>query len=676
MRKIILAVVACLGVHQLHLGAASAQDKPDDKVLQMDVKDFFNMYQDVFSAAMKNQKLRDTASAVYILDQDDIRRSGATSIPDLLRVVPGVQVARIGANGWSVSVRGGAVADESNSQLLVLLDGVSIVTPLFNGVFWEAYNLPLDVIERVEVIRGPGAAVWGNRAENGVINIITKNASKPSVTTVSVGGGNEHQISTYVRQGVKVGNASGVNVSVKYDRQDDSVDLDGNRLKDGGDIVSLTSRGDLKVDDKTSLRLLSYSWVRSEGLTLDVPAFNETLSERKEGVKDHIGSIFSSLWSKKLDENSEVTVDWSNFTERESDYTRDYALYNTDLDARYRFRPLENHDLAVGGSVRLYVDSSDGSDYMRLTPTGRNLQFFRGFFHDEISMLDRQLIATIGSRFEQNSQNGFSAMPTARLLWHATERTSLWGAFSYTAGTTSRLYDDVKTRLSATVDPTSGLPTVFQFTGNRNVPSEKLLAYEIGTRSEPNESFFTDVSGFYFSYSDLFSTEVGDPSLMVDPTTQTPFILLPLIADSKYRAETYGTEATANWRATNKLKFVGSYTYFTSFARGNHSTDPITESIYENLPTNVVTFRTSYDITSDLESDAIFRYVDKLKRNSIPSYGQLDLRLGWKAAPTFTLNLIGRNLLTPAHEEFKSWTVGYPASQVQRSVFVQATKTF
>lgn len=676
MKTQILVAMTLLGASAISPIVAKAEDKPDDKVLQMDVKDFFNMYQDVYSAAMKNQKLRDTASAVYILDQDDIRRSGATTIPDLLRLVPGVQVARIGANSWSVSVRGGTVADEFNSQLLVLIDGASIVTPLFNGVYWEAYNLPLDVIERIEVVRGPGSAVWGNRAENGVINIITKNASKPSAPTVSFGGGNEHQASVYVRDGAKFGESSGLNLSLKYDRQDDSVDKDRNRLHDGGDNVSVTSRGDLKIDEQTNLRIVNYSWLRTEGLDVNLPILASPYSERQEGTIHHGGSMLSTLWSRRPDKDSEVTVDWSHFTERETDITRDYALYNTDLDIRYRLRPLENHDFTFGGSVRLYVDSSEANQYISLTPRGRNLQFFRGFFHDEISLFDKQVIATLGSRFEQNSQNGFSAMPTARLLWHATERTSLWSAVSYTAGTTSRVYDDARTRLSATSDPDTGLPVLLQFTGNRAVPSEKLLAYEVGARTEPTESFFVDATGFYFNYSDLFTTEIGQPDVLVDPTTQSPFILLPLNGDSKFRSESYGAEVSANWRASNKLKFVSSYAYFSSFARGNNSTDPLLESINENLPTNVASLRASYDLTSDIESDAVFRFVDTLKRNHIPSYGQLDLRLGWKATQSLTLAIVGRNLLSPSHPEFQSWTVGYPNSQVERSVFLQATKSF
>ncbi len=666
----------CLGLVCSWPGSALAEEKPDEKVLQMDVKDFFNMYQDVFSAAMKTQKLKDTSSAVYILDQDDIRRSAATTIPDLLRLVPGVQVARIGANSWAVSVRGGSVSDEFASQLLVMIDSVPIVTPLFNGVYWEAYNLPLDSIERIEVVRGPGAAVWGNRAENGVINIITKNASNPTKPTVSLGGGDEHQASIYVKQGAKLGENSGLNLSLKYDRYDDSIESDDTRLNDGGDIVSLTTRADIKVDEKTDLRVMNYSFGRSEGLVEDLPILTDPYVERMTGTKDHYGTVFSTLWSRKFSDESQLTVDWSHFAERQKDFTFDYALYNTDLDVRYRFRPLENHDFVVGGSTRLYFDDFAGTFFVSLEPRKRQLQFFRAFFHDEISLLDKKLIATIGARFEQNSQNGFSPMPTARLLWHATERTSLWGAASYTAGTTSRIYDDVRNRAGAFLEPESGLPAVLQFTGSRSTPSEKLFAYEAGARMEPNDSFYIDVAGFYFSYNDILSTELGEPVLAFDEASQTDFLIAPLIADSRYRAESYGGEVAMTLKASSKLKFVGTYSYYSAFARNNNSTDPLAEIIVENLPANVASLRASYDLTSEIEVDAVFRFVDTLRRVGVDSYGQVDARIGWKVLPNLSLNLIGRNLLEQGHEEFQSLSFPYPRSQVERSVFGQAIMTF
>lgn len=646
----------------------------DSELLSMDVQDFFSLYQEVFSVAKKKQKLREAASAIHVLTSEDIVRSGATTIPDVLRLVPGVQVAKISSHKWAVSIRG--MNQVLNNKLLVLIDNIPIVTPLFNGVFWEVHNIPLDSIERIEVVRGPGAAVWGSRAVNGVINIITKSADTPQQSKVAAGFGNEHKYSTYVNKNLQIGESSGANLSLKYDQHDNSEGIAGENLFDKWHIASIGLRGDLKINDRNSLKVTNNTFYKEEDFEWEIPVVGAPFNEKRQDTLYHTGSLLSFLWTHEFDNDSEFSAEWSNQFEKREDFSLGYSLYNTDLDLRHRFKPLDGHDFTVGTSFRFYADDTDGSEMLVLAPENRTLEFYRGFFHDEIELIGRELLLTLGARFEQNAQVGFSALPTGRISWSANDWLSFWSAVSYTEGTASRLNDDVRFRAASFPEPTTGLPAIVELTGSRDSESERLTAYEVGVRVETTENFFVDATAYYFKYDNMVSREAGEASVNFDPSSQSPYLVIPIVYSNLYKVDSYGTEISFDWRINQKSKLMLSHSFLYSDVDRGDSTDDVALQFHKNDPRQMATAQFRFDPIENVGFDSILRYVDRLQSRDIDGYTELDLRVSWKPTKDIELSVLGRNLLDSSHREFQDWTFNPPLNEVGRSYFAQVAYSF
>jgi iron complex outermembrane recepter protein len=650
------------------------EEKDEEHILKMKVEDFFDLYQNIYSIARKNQKLKNASSAIHVLTQEDIKRSGATILPDVLRLVPGVQVAKIGSNNWAVTIRG--ANQLYNQKILVLIDNVPIVTPLFNGIFWEALNMPLESIEKIEVIRGPGAAVWGARAVNGVINIITKSGTSQS-SQASVAVGSYHTLSTHMLHNQKIDDDNGLNLYVKYDQFDNSQDLEGVSINDSWDVISLGGRGDFKLNEKNSFRVSNNTFYKDEATDRNFPIQAEGFNDRIASDRYHLGSLTSFLWSNKINPDSDFSVQWSNYFENLNDLAiMDYSIYQSDLDIRYRFKPIEKHEVVSGASVVLYRDHIRGTQFVDFNPGSRSLEFYRGFIHDEIELLEDELFLTLGSRFEYNTQIGFSIMPTVRTSYSINKSLSVWGAVSYTEGTASRINDDITLPVASFREPTTGLPAIAQVVGNRNGQSENLTAYEIGLRAEPKDSLFFDITGFYFNNRKVISRETGEAELRFNEMMMPSHLVIPLRYDNIPVVDSYGTELSANWKFNDMFRLAGSYSFITSSVSPNGSNDSVAFDFNDNNPSHMLAVRLHLDPMENIQCDAILRYVDTLRKTNVSSYTELDLRANWKLTPKFSLSVIGRDLLNNGHQEFQAWTFNQPLSRVRRSVFTQLAYSF
>ena len=652
--------------------AAPAADPQNGNPLDLAPEQFFNQDLTVFSPAKKLQKLRNIPSAVYVLTAEDIRRSAAENLIDVFRLVPGIEVARVSSHEFAITSRG--FNQVFGNKILLLIDGAPVETPIFNGILWENINIPLDTIERIEFVRGPGAAIWGTRAMNGLINVITKSSFTYPYNRVSAGGGNEHLASVYARTGAVVSDKAAVQTYVKMDKYDGSVDNLGRRLNDEWGIVTGSIRSDLRPDDQDKVRLTASFSARQADFELNVPTLTDQFSENRPGQRDNKRASLGALWDHELANDAQISLEWSNLFEHRNDFLLDLSSYYSELELRHRFHPATWNDLTYGLNFRFYTDQTDGSPTLSFDPENRTLEYYRGFIHDEISLIPKVLTLTLGSRFEQNDQVGFNAMPTARLLWSVSDSLSLWTAVSYTTGSPARVYDDIRLNVASFPEPQSGLPAMVQITGNRNLKAEKLTAYEIGAWFEPLDKLYSSATAYYFRYNDLNDFTLGEPQVAQDPFAG-PSLLIPNQYTNGLRADSIGAELTTDWNVTEWFSLGGSYSHLQITANPDDNTN---KGLVEDNPRNLFSLRAHFTLAPSLELDSTLRYVDVDRTPSSVFYHYLenDVRIGWNVRQNLEVEAIGRTLLQSRHQESGALLFNTPSSEIQRSVFGRVTYTF
>lgn len=602
-------------------------------------------------------------AAVFVITNEMIRRSGARSIPEALRMAPGVQVARIDANKWAISIRGfnGRFAN----KLLVQIDGRSVYTPLFAGVFWDVQDVLLEDVERIEVIRGPGATIWGANAVNGVINILTKKSSKTQGLFIESGGGTERGYAN-VRQGGELGDDAHYRVYGKWFERDRSFESNGAahddwRMGRGGFRIdwepdwrdTITLQGDF-YDGETGRRNLFAS---------PTPPFTSIFDENARVTGGNL------LWrmTRDLGDNS----DWSlqayyDRTEREFVQSGFEEIRDTfDIDFQHHFEPFENHSVIWGASYRHSRDGITNLPFaLEITPRYRSIDLISYFIQDEITLMDDLLYLTAGTKLQHNDFTGFEVQPTGRLLWTPTERHSIWGSFSRAVRTPSRGEDDVRIRQPPAFAPSPpappGTPIFPVISGNRDVESELLHAYEIGIRHQPHESFSWDLSLFYHDYDNLVSSRRGPLSIGIPLT-------IPISINNEATAETYGFEIFGNYQVNDDWKLYGAYSFLKMQVSDVNGGGAERES-----PQNQVYLQSSWDLGAGLEFDAIGRYVDSLAALNTPSYFTMDLRLGWEMNDNLEFQIVGRHLLDASQPEHGFGFVdfsGNASTEIQREVY-------
>lgn len=647
-----------------------AQEVLPDDLTSVGLENLLNYDLLVTSAAKKEQRLQDVASAMFVLTNEDIQRSGASSLPDLLRLVPGVTVAQSSSHDWSVSIRG--FNETYVNKLLVLIDGQSIVTPFFNGVHWETLDVVLDDIERIEVIRGPGAALWGGRAVNGVINIITRKTAETISNLARIGIGNETKISGTARHGGQIGDKTTYRVYTKFTDTDEQKLLDESDAQDSWDIVSGGLKLESRLTEKKFLSFWSHAYAEEENASSTFPSLSPPFSEHKFFDRRQRGVLSNLAWKNVESEDSDVELSATHRYEYWSDFITPYKIHTFDLDLEQRFALNNSNDVVYGLGYQYYTDKTEGTFVGDFDPADRELNRVKGFVQDEIKVVDDKLNLILGSRFEQNQQTGFEYMPDARLIWTPTNTTSFWGAVSRTRGTVSRVWDDVVVPLVA-IPPAEegGLTSLVTLKGNRSVDAEELIAYELGFRQQLQSKINWSVSTFYFKYDDINSTEPAEPYVGFLRDQSEPAVIIPLQVENKYTADSYGSEISLDWKPLEYWRLVGTYSLFILDAQRHDSLDLALEDRWESAPQDTVSLRSQFDITDTIDFDSVFRYVDSWDTANIDSYVELDLRVGWRFHPGIELSIIGRNLLDSQHHEFNGDVYPPLHTAIQRSAFVE-----
>jgi len=634
--------------------------------LDMSLEELMNLV--VTSVSKKAQILAETAAAAFVIKAEDIRRSGATNIPEALRLAPGVQVAAIGHNKWSVSIRG--FNSRFANKLLVLVDGRAIYSPAFSGVFWEHNDIPLNNIERIEVIRGPGGSLWGANAVNGIINIITYSAQDTQGGLLSASVGDEVHGNALARYGWALDDETHVRLHAN------TKSVDGGQAVAGGDGPDdwKSQQAGFRLDatragDSFSLQGNISDYQAGDRITAftAAPPYATSLSTDGDGKTAHL----LGKWERPTDTGSrslQVFIDHSD---------NDLGVFryrNDTFDLEYLQQIIgDKHDVVWGLGYRISKDRMNGTSHILLTEQGKTFNLYSAFIQDEITLSPNRWRLTLGSRFEHNNFTDFEAQPNIRLLWTPSQQDSVWAAASRAVRTPSRGERTSTAFVSPPNPPTVPLPLATA--GDPNMDSEKLAALDLGWRRQWSPTLNSEVAAFYYRYADLRGALPPGPMLF---DGGYPYLPLPLT--NTIGADSYGLELAMDWLPRSNWRLQANTSLF--HIRARDALPGATGREFDGAtPSHQISLRSSLDITPLWQWDVWLRRVGKLEGgipgvDAVPAYTSLDMRLAWKPQPDLEISLVGQNLLDAAHPEIVITTIFSTPVQVERGVYLRADWKF
>ncbi len=646
-------------------GTAWGQSSGSFDLSQASLEDLMNI--PVTTVSKKEQKLSKVPAAVFVITQEDIRRSGATNIPDLLRLAPGVDVARVDANRWAISIRG--FSDQHANKVLVLVDGISVYDPTVTGVFWDMVDVPLEDIDRIEIIRGPGGTIWGANAVNGVINIITKKASVTRGGLIAAGAGNEDQAQGLVQYGGNMGPEGSYRIFAKYFDVANAVFPGGQQAADGWQGGHAGFRSDWDVSPQDGLTVEGDFLKADESQTLTTMFYNALpqLETYDNAIRSTVADVLAR-WTHTLANGSEMSLQLYDRDSGRLDQGFSNDQNTVDLDFQHHVHAGQRNDIVWGLGARVMNLHYDTGYAVTIVPAHRMDHLMSGFLQDELK-LTNSLSFIIGSKLEHNSFTGFEYEPSAQLVWTAASRQTLWLSAARAIRQPSAIDVGLETDVaSVPLGPTFG---VIQTVGNPNIRDETLRDLELGYRVEPAKKVSLDVAGFAGLYRDLES--LAPQPTYIAMQNGVPYVVIPEMFVNLDGALTYGAELSGSWNVTNRWRIGPGYSYFHMNLRGNADTINTVPGV---SPDHQFQIRSELDLPRHLEWDSTLEYVDKLPAGNIPAYARLDSRVGWRAGENVELSLVGQNLLSPRHAEFADLYYPVHHTLVERSVFGKVTWRF
>jgi iron complex outermembrane receptor protein len=649
---------------------ALCQQKPEDLTNQT-IEDLMSIQ--VTSVSKTEQKLSQTASAIFVITQEDIRNSGATNIPDLLRTVPGLDVAQINANTWAITARG--FNGRFSNKLLVLVDGRTVYTPTFGGVFWDVLDLPLEDIQRIEVIRGPGGSVWGANAVNGVINIITKNASETHGGLVVAGGGDVDQGFGTIQYGGKAVGNTDYRVYAKYLNQDHFPDATGPDGGDGWHMLQSGFRTDSVLSSKDTLMFQGNLYSAREGTpSTYLPSVTATALQNNELLVNLSGGSLQGIWNHTLSPHSDTSLQISYDAYQRND-TLGEGRRTLDLDFQHHFSGWARQKIVWGLNYSYSASHSVGSFTASLSPADLATQLFGLFIQDEIAILPDRLFLTLGTKVEHNYYTGFDLLPSARVAWTPSPHHTLWAAVSKAERTPSALDASIRANLSGFTGP-GGIPVLVSLVGNPKVNNEALIAYEMGYRTMILKQLSIDFTSYYNNYTDQDTTEPS--ALFMENTPPPPHLVLPLISENLMHGEAHGIEVAVNFQATHRWSLSPGY----AFEQINEHLAPTSldttsvGSAEGSSPAHSAQLRSHLALARGLGWDTSPYFVGRLADPREPAYTRLDTGLSWQIGESISLSFVGQNLLKDRHEEFVDSTESARTTLIKRAAYAKLSWQF
>jgi len=593
----------------------------------------------VMSVSKRPEKLSEAASAIQVITADDVRRSGATSLPEALRLASNLEVAQVDSRQWAISARGfnNVFAD----KMLVLVDGRTVYTPLYAGVYWDVQDTALADLDRIEVISGPGATQWGANAVNGVINVTTKSAKDTPGGFLSGGLGSELRNLAEVRYGGKLAPNLYYRVYAKLFNRDESVRPDGRNSNEAWRKSQLGFRMDCEP-------------AADDTLTLQGDVYDGTFGQAgPDDIRANGGNLLGR-WSRKFADSSDLKVQvYYDRTHRRipGSFAQDIDTYDVDIQQRRMIGA--THDLVWGLGYRFVQDSVVNTPANAFLPAEVGRDSFSAFGQDEITLAQDRLHVTFGTKVEHNNYTGFEVEPSVRIAWRPDQRQTFWGAISRAVRTPSRIDRDL---YSPATPP-------FRITGGSKVVSEKLIAYEAGYRLQLQPQLALSVATFLNNYDDLRSLEPLNPPRA-----------FPVMSSSGLRGRSAGAEMTAEWQVTPAWRLRAGWSELR--VRSEPQPGNLDRSARDSIardPNRQLFLRSLLDLSRTWECDASVRYVAPINMSYVPGYTEADLRLGWQPTPDWEFSLLGQNLLHAHHPEFNP-----PGArrELQRAIYGKASWRF
>ncbi|MGH9400609.1 MAG: TonB-dependent receptor plug domain-containing protein [Terriglobia bacterium] len=619
---------------------------------------------EVTTVSKEPEEVWRTPAAIYVITQDDIRRSGATTLPDALRLVPGAEVAQIDSDHWAVAIRG--FNSQFSKYVLILIDGRNVYTPLQGGVYWEAQTVPLEDIDRIEVIRGPGGSIWGPNAVNGVINVITKSAKDTHGSLLTTGGGNVDRGMGEYRYGGSAGKSFDYRVyGMGFDRGPE-FHLDHDPY-DAWQTGQVGFRADWTPQSRDSLMIEGDVYKGDDGIRTSYPSYAPPSQNNVDGTEDLLGEDILGHWKREFKNGSDIQVranfDRSNLLEPQlgeirNTYDIDF-LHHLSLPHRQDFLWGFGIDLKPGTIIQT-VPTVD------ILPHHLKDSLYSGFVQDQIALVHNRLWLTVGSKIVHDNYTGFELEPSARLLWAPAPRKAVWASVTRSVSTPSDLDEGLQlTGLLAT----QPLPIYLRILGNSQFFSEQLTGYEAGYRSLLAPKLYLDVATFHNDYNYLESYGIGSPFFETSPLR----LIIPFPYVNGVMGSTDGFEITPDWKPKRWWDLKGSYSYLNLNLRTRPGFVNAGFAVSDegSSPQNEIVIQSLFNLPRRFDLDPAYRYVSALPALLIPAYGTADLHFGWRATQHLELSITGQNLLQPQHEEFTA-TSGLPVA-IRRSAYGKVT---
>ena len=600
-----------------------------------------------------------------------------------------MHVYRIDANKWAISARG--FTSEFSNKLLVMIDGRTVYTPLFSGVFWGVQDMMLADIDRIEVIRGPGGSLWGTNAVNGIINIISKDSADTQGGLVSVEDGNQYNgNSVSGRYGGWLDSRTSYRLYGKYFNQkffEPTTTETTNGITDSDktadDLHSIRTgfRLDRNQDNRNKMTLQGDIYQNTFGTKI-VHTLLSTLDYFVEVENTDVsGGNLLGRWQHILAPDSDMTVqvyyDRTQLKQKYLHETRD----TLDFDFQHRFSRLQHHELLWGVGYRYSkddlksYDTAEGFYYFRFDPDSRGNNLYTGFIQDRYSFAGDRGELTLGTKVEHNEYTGTEWQPSLRFLWKFNQRNSGWAAVSRSVRTPSRLEHDGSLNSSPLSNPfnPAGMPIVTRLISDDRLDSEYLIACELGYKSRPLDNLYVDITAFYNKYHHLLAGfSIGTPFL--ETGASVPYLVIPAKLGNEFNAETFGIELSGNWSVTGWWRITTGFSWFeNNFLNENGDTDSRSQFQEDNESTYQLSLASYMNLPGNLELNGLFFYVDDLDEMHIDHYTRFDLNLSWHAGDTLALILGGRNLFDPDHREYEN---GVYNSNIPRTFYAKVSWGF
>lgn len=634
--------------------SARAQTNPADDLTQLSIEKLMTI--DISSVGKKDQKISETAAAVYVITQEDIRRSGLNSIPELLRMVPGLDVERIDSSEWAISSRG--FNARRSKKLLVLIDGRSLYWPAYGNVFWETQNLMLEDIERIEVIRGPGATLWGTGAVNGVVNIISKQSKDTQGSLISAGVGTQERGFAAARFGGQVGSKGHYRMYARGFKNSDFITPTGSSANDSWNDVRGGFRSDWNLSKRDTLTVQGDLYRGTQSHIVNLISLQPPFSSYAGLQTEVHGGNLQGRWSRIYSSHTELSLRAYYDSDTRDSSETGLFVRTGGFDFQHRFALGERHDLLWGAGYRYAHDSIRNTFQESFQPPTRNESLYNAFILDEITLIRNRLHLTLGIRFEIVPYTGYDSEPNSRLLWNPSKNQTIWFSVASAKLAPTRASRESRASTAISVGP-DGTPSVKTRFGSVKFRAEDILAFDLGYRLQPTRRISLDLATFYNRYRHLLTVEPGRPYLELSPPPT--HIIIPRYYANLMLGKSYGGEISLAWKVTNAWKLNASYSFLRLALRRSPeslATDP--ERAEGDNPRNQVWLRSQWNLSSKFDFDQSVYFAGRLFNQDVPAYTRVDLRLGWRPSERIELSIVGQNLLSPNHAEYNRASVALP----------------